>query len=154
MALASESGKSIINAVALVHMYAELHLIQTFKAHHFSVTPEQFFILYLLYQNGDEGLYQRQLSKKLLKDRANITRLLNILEKKELLYRKNDETNKRIRMVYLSPSGKEKVEFILPYLIDFDTYINNSITEKECDILKKILDKVLSSIESKVTLQI
>lgn len=69
-------------AISETSHYIKISILQVFKEKKFKITPEQFFTLYILYQ--ENGMYQRQLAKKLLKDRPNITRLVDILEKKNL----------------------------------------------------------------------
>ena len=96
-----------INAVCKVALYMKLNAIQIFRSHNFDITPEQFGILWLLYEDG--CLYQRHLSQRLFKDRANITRMINILEKRELVCRKEDDHNKRIHKIYLTEEGIKKV---------------------------------------------
>ena len=141
-----------INAVCMVALYMKLNAIQIFRSHNFDVTPEQFGILWLLYENG--CLYQRQLSQRLFKDRANITRMINILEKRELVCRKEDAHNKRIHKIYLTEEGIKKVESIVPALKQIEKYVYNNISEEEKSTLIKILGKILVNLESKVTIQI
>ena len=130
----------------------KLNAIQIFRSHNFDITPEQFGILWLLYEDG--CLYQRQLSQRLFKDRANITRMINILEKRELVCRKEDAHNKRIHKIYLTEEGIKKVESIVPALKQIEKYVYNNISEEEKSTLIKILGKILVNLESKVTIQI
>ena len=145
-------GDPTINAIGMVSLYMKLNAIQTFRSKNFNVTPEQFYILFLVYES--DGLYQRQLSQRLLKDRANITRMINILEERNLVCRKADANNKRIHKIYLTEDGIKKVEDMLPALRQIETFIYNGVSKEEKDILTKILYKILSNLESKVKIQI
>lgn len=145
-------GDPNIGIIALVALYMKLNAIQTFKQNNFDITPEQFYILILLYENG--SLYQRQLSQRLLKDRANITRMVNILERRGFVYRQTDEANRRIHKVYLTDVGEEKVDLIFPKLKQLEGYIYKNVSEKERNVLTNILSKILTNLESKVTIQI
>ena len=52
---------------------------QRFTKENFPLTPEQYTVLTAILDH--DGLYQRQISAITLKDRPNITRIINILEK-------------------------------------------------------------------------
>ena len=58
---------------------------QNFKKENYPITPEQFTVLTAILDH--DGLYQRQIGAITLKDRPNITRIVNILEKMELVTR-------------------------------------------------------------------
>ena len=53
---------------------------QRFTKENFPLTPEQYTVLTAILDH--DGLYQRQISAITLKDRPNITRIINILEKR------------------------------------------------------------------------
>ena len=57
------------------------------------LTLDQYGVLFALLQNN--GIYQRQLGSVLLKDRPNTTRLVNILEEKNIL---KDEKIRKINV--------------------------------------------------------
>ena len=80
--------------------------------------------------------------------------MINILEKRELVCRKEDAHNKRIHKIYLTEEGIKKVESIVPALKQIEKYVYNNISEEEKSTLIKILGKILVNLESKVTIQI
>ena len=53
--------------------------LQRFSMNNYPITPEQFTILAALVEQ--DGMYQSQIAHWTMKDRPNITRLTNILEK-------------------------------------------------------------------------
>ncbi len=71
----------------------------------FDITPEQFGVLFLLCEF--DGLKQREIADLLLKDRPNITRILEKLEKKKLINRKTDPNDRRAIRVYLTHEGRK-----------------------------------------------
>jgi len=105
-----------------------------------SLTPEQLGILLILAKK--DGLYQKQIADFLSKDRPNITRMLNILEEKGYVERRNDKTNKRILRVFITKKGLEMVEKITPFKDKMNEIALKNISQKELDALCKTLSKV------------
>jgi DNA-binding MarR family transcriptional regulator len=70
----------------------------------FDVSYEQWSILVHLYRK--DGQTQQELANIAVKDKAAITRLLNVLEKKNIVLRIPDRNDKRSKLVYLTHKAK------------------------------------------------
>lgn len=77
------------------------------------VSYEQWSILVHLYRQ--DGQTQQALARIAVKDKAAITRLLNGLEKKNIVLRVPDRNDKRSNLVYLTNKAKE----LKPHLVGF-----------------------------------
>ena len=77
------------------------------------ISPSQFNILNLLYLYP-AGRTQIELSRELIMHRSNVTGLVDRLEKRGLLQRKDSSTDRRAYKVVLTASGRKLVETILP----------------------------------------
>lgn len=67
------------------------------------ITTEQFRILTELW--AQDGITQIELAAKAKRDRASITRIVDLLEQKNLLIRKAHENDRRVNLVYLTEAG-------------------------------------------------
>ena len=114
------------------------------------LTLEQYEFLFALFHNN--GVYQRQLSKITLKDRPNITRMLNILEKKKLVIRKANKTNKKIREVYITELGKQLVYEAAPVKNIKATDFLAAFSDEELEQLKKLIGKMVDNLEGMYTI--
>jgi DNA-binding MarR family transcriptional regulator len=113
---------NIQSASASVHHQALLHLLRTaenlwnasrvFFAR-WNLSPSQFNILNLLYLNP-AGCAQIELSRQLIMHRSNVTGLVDRLEKRGLLQRKDSSTDRRAYKVVLTAAGRKLIEKILP----------------------------------------
>lgn len=139
----------IVNKAAL---YYKITVLQLFKEKNFHITPEQFAILFFL--SKEDGMYQRQLAKISLKDRPNITRLIDILEESGFVYREADQNNRRILKVFITEKGRKQVEEVYPCLLDINNKATNGITTEELDLLRKVLGKVCENMDEDFKLQI
>lgn len=143
---------NIIHNLNRTYTYAKITGLQLFKINSLDITPEHFATLYFI--NRDNGLYQRQLSKLLLKDRPNITRIINILEKKELVYRKNDKDNRKIFKLFITDKGKQELNRTIPIIKEAYSKLSSGITVKEIEIFNKVLKKIRSNLETSSKIQI
>lgn len=82
-----------------------------FKSAGFDITPEEFVTLNLI---PEQGIGQGDLVKATLKDKTNVARLLNRMEAKKLLTRKQHATSGRQITVNLNPAGKRLREKLMP----------------------------------------
>ena len=63
-----------------IYAQASSRLRRTFQAHGYDCTPEQWGVMTRL--RDEEGMNQSQLGERTFKDRHNITRILDLLEKR------------------------------------------------------------------------
>ena len=118
-------GLKLSQVGTLSRMFA----IQTFAAKGFIITPEQFTVLSVLIEN--DGLYQRQISAITLKDRPNITRILNILEK-----------------------GKKVYEEVLPVILDIWKATCEGIDINSLYSCIEVIEKIKQNLSKNTILQI
>lgn len=75
--------------------------------------PSQFNVLNLL-SDQPSGLSQVELGRLLIMHRSNVTGLVDRLEKRGLVARREDAADRRAYRVVLTPSGRRLLEEILP----------------------------------------
>jgi len=78
-----------------------------------NLSPSQFNVLNLLSMNPD-GLSQIEISRLLIMHRSNATGLIDRLEQRGLLERRNTPGDRRAYQVVLTPAARELLEQILP----------------------------------------
>lgn len=123
-----------------------------FAENNFEITPEQYVILSLIADNNE--LYQRQLSEITLKDRANISRIIKILEEKGLIKVVVSSNGRQINKVAATEKGLEVRKKILPVAKSIRQAAVKEITNEELENCLSTLDKMFCNLRDKVTLQI
>ena len=126
---------------------------QTFVEKGYDITPDQYVILSLLLEN-DEIMYQRQLAEIMFKDRANISRIIDIMHNNGLIEKIPDSNGRRIFKLIVTEKGKKLKDEIFPMDIDLRKMITNNITEEELAVTFNTLEKMNKNIRDKVKLQI
>lgn len=91
--------------------------------------PSQFNVLNLLH-GAPDGLSQSELSRELIMHRSNVTGLVDRLEARGLLQRKEEKADRRAYRVVLTPAGERLMREILPGYHSGAEQILGSLSEK------------------------
>jgi DNA-binding MarR family transcriptional regulator len=109
------------------------------------VTPEQWAVMYFAWENP--GITQTELARRSLKDKPNVTRILDVLVKKQYVERRCDPSDRRASRVFLTNQG----EAVLPHILDAAMQSNR---EAVCDMdepqvrqLVNLLNQVFETLE-------
>jgi DNA-binding MarR family transcriptional regulator len=115
-------------------------LQRSFKENGYEITGEQWAIIRHLWE--EEALSQREIAEKTSKDKPNITRMLDALEKKHLILRQSDPRDRRKYCIYLTKEGKQLYERLLPLTQSLRQRVTQNLAPAEIDLAKEILNKV------------
>lgn len=127
--------------------------MQTFEKLNISISPEEFKILDTLVCKS--GMCQRDLAKLILRDRANTGRLLNALEKSELIVRTVDTKNNRlVKKIEISDKGRILWQDIINQVRPLVDVCIQKIPREDVRALQSALKKFRASLETIVDLQI
>lgn len=126
--------------------------VQRFSAKNFEITPEQLMVLSALIDH--DGLYQRQLGMITLKDRPNITRIINILEKMNFVTRKPDVNKRKIYKIFVTDEGKNVVKKVMPTALELWENIVDGVDEDELKITLKVMNKFRENLMKDMNIQI
>ncbi len=88
---------------------------RTLKDNNAGITFEMLQVLSSLWH--EQGITQQALAERTAKDKACLTNLMNNLEKKGYVYRKEDTNDRRNKLVYLILKGKHLKSRFARFLI-------------------------------------
>ena len=109
------------------------------------ITSEQFVVLDTIY--ASKNLYQQKLSEILMKDKSNTTRILKVLEEKELIIREMSKSNNR--MVYIlkvTENGKDLIQKNMPKIKKFIMEMFKNISDEDVELLHTMSKKFQSDL--------
>lgn len=104
------------------------------------LTLEQFQLL--KHMQPQTGMSQRQLGELADKSPANITRILDRLERKNLIVRRSSDTDRRASLVFLSGQGNALVKEVFSTFETFSTELTAGISPQEQEQTRKILTRI------------
>lgn len=121
-------------------------LLQHFKANDIPLTREQWSILAVLWK--EDGCSQQTLATETHRDKPSVTRLLDKMEKEDLIVRKADDNDRRLNLIYLTEKGKsyEKDAFRIVNEIEF--IATKGLSDFQIQNLKDAVRTIISNIEN------
>ena len=122
-------------------------LVMDFKKKGIDISPEQLTVLSLLWKK--DRVTQQELCNITFKDKPNMTRLIDSLEKKGLAKRITDENDKRNNLILLTPEGKaiEEKAFLVANATMREALVN--VTPQELAIGQDLLKKIFNNMQGK-----
>jgi DNA-binding MarR family transcriptional regulator len=108
------------------------------------VTIHQWQFLQKLYQT--DGLSQVELAALLEKNGPNVTRILDVMEKNDLITRNADPDDRRKYLIYLTPRGREMKAKITPLSQIARDKAFAGLSENDLKTFREILNKVYANL--------
>ncbi len=131
--------------IYLIHTQGSAALRKTFAAAGLDLTPEQWAVLTRV--QNQRGMSQSQLCEKTVKDRHNINRIVNILEKRGHIRRHPDENDKRAYRLYLTATGQAIQEKAMGVVRAYHRNAYCGLKADELSTLRKMLRQIFMNIE-------
>ncbi|MEC5424246.1 MarR family transcriptional regulator [Virgibacillus sp. C22-A2] len=106
----------------------------------YGLTAENFMVLELLYNKGPQHI--QTISDKLMIPSGSITYVVNKLEKKGLVKKEQDQSNRRFWKVVLTEKGEELFHEIFPKHVEVIVKNLGSLSEEQKEELGQLLKTV------------
>lgn len=106
----------------------------------FDLTGEQFHLLKSV--SVEVGIPQRSLCELVIKTPANLTRILDRMEKKGLVIRKDNPEDRRSSLVFRTEVGEQLVEEATGVLIPLANRIKNGIEKEDLEVFKQVIHQI------------
>ena len=133
---------SFISGVASTAIARRLQ--KKFNASSLNLTIEQWSVLYHLWK--EDGQSQQDLCNASFRDKPSITRLIDNLEKLNLVKRVADERDRRINKVYLTASAKKLQESSMLLAEETLNEALDGVPPEQVDLCKQVLQKVYDNL--------
>ena len=119
-------------------------LQKKFNAAGLNLTIEQWSVLYHLWKQ--DGLSQQELCNSTFRDKPSITRLVDNLEKLQLVKRVASDSDRRINMIYLTRQGAKLQEQTLTLAEETLNEALEGISPEHINLCKEILQQVYDNL--------
>ncbi|HLP05485.1 MAG TPA: MarR family transcriptional regulator [Paludibacter sp.] len=119
--------------------------LRAFSAEGIEITTEQWSVLACLWQK--DKVTQQVLCTLTAKDKPSMTRLIDKLEKSNLVTRVSDHTDRRINLIHLTNAGmalQEKATNIVNKIV---AKTLGNITEEELNTSRAVLKKIMANLK-------
>ncbi len=114
-----------------------------------NVTPEQYLVLDILWEK--QSLSQQNIADLIQKDKNSVTKIIDSLEKKNLVNRVVDQRDRRINKIELTQEGlaleKITTKVAINFMNDTIKSIDNQDLDKFVEVMRRLKDN-LDNIEA------
>tara|TARA_R110002126_G_scaffold291724_1_gene455920 strand:+ start:27288 stop:27746 length:459 start_codon:yes stop_codon:yes gene_type:complete len=94
-----------------------------------------------------EGISQQDLADKLLVGRSNISMLLPQIEKRGLMERRRDESDKRVLRLYLTEQGRDVTGKALAIEVDLIEHVMSTTGMEECNRVGETMKRMINKLD-------
>lgn len=137
--------KSYGRILGVAYTYVFRQLAKHMRKKNLPITPDQFRVLTHLWQN--DGCSQQELAAGSLRNRANVTRIIDILEREGIVERTAHESDRRIFRIQLTKIGKAlKKEAMVCGQLAVDDALKG-VSKKDLEICMKVLNKTIENLK-------
>ena len=91
-----------------------------------------------------EGAKQDELATLLCLDKAVVTRTINSLQKKGLIYREQDNSDRRVRHIYLTDYGKRQHIYLRNIIQKWVDYLVEDMSPEQINFMIKGFDQLVT----------
>ena len=116
---------------SILHRRSQLFVVEACQE--LNLTFSEYIMLIRIFDN--EGAKQDELASMLYLDKAVVTRTVNLLQEKGLIYREQDENDRRVRHIYLTDYGREQHNFLRNIIQGWVDYLVADMNEEEVRVL-------------------
>lgn len=140
-----ESEITLGMLIGQIHRLSTKRFVQNSHMHGLEISLDQWLVLGPVWKN--DGISQKEISEYCGKDKTSVTKIIDTLEKKNLVVRVTDQLDHRVKRVVLSQKGRELFLSALPVMAKTRDELRSGISDKEIESLKSILSKIYKNLK-------
>ena len=136
---------SLLPWIGKTAKFIDYHVADYMKEHGIDLSKEQFIVL--KYLHDKDGLIQNDLAFITNRSKTALTRLIQTMEKKNLVYRKSSPTDLRVNHVFLTDHGREVWKIAYPHFRMIDAELQKGISAEALKTVRDTLVKIQQNLK-------
>ena len=120
--------------------------VQNARKFGMDISQDQWMVIGPIWKQ--KGISQKEIAEYCGKDKTSVTKIIDTLEKKNLLVRYSDQIDQRIKRVVLSNKGKNLMKNVMPVIEQHRNDLLEGIKSKEIETFKIVLKKIYNNLIS------
>jgi DNA-binding MarR family transcriptional regulator len=145
----TELAVDLGRAVAEMRNHINYLLQEKITQHAPHISFEMVEILACLWK--EDGVNQQQLAALTVKDKSSITHLVAKLERELLVSRIGDERDRRNKLVFLTPAGRQLRKKLYPWVLEVYEQAVAGISGEEIDGCLSLIKKITENVQLTVS---
>ncbi|MDP6908096.1 MAG: MarR family transcriptional regulator [Flavobacteriales bacterium] len=142
--------KAMVPWIGKTMKHIDLYLNAKLSEKGISLTRQQVILMKILFHEG--ALPQQDLAFITERDKTSLTRLVNGMEKKNLVARIPSTEDKRVNLIHLTKNGERVLNETAPVLLSIVDEVQKGISKKDqktvIEVMKKIQENISNHIDS------
>ncbi len=126
-------------AIKSYRKFAQLQL----KEKGLTITIDQWLVLKTISENTE--IDQTKIADTIFKDKASVTRIVELLVRKKLMTKQKDKANRRKHQLILTQGGKTLIGQVLPIIKNNRTVALKNISQKNTAAVQKVLKTIIAN---------
>lgn len=135
--------------VEVTEQLMKRELRKSFKHHGLDLTPYQWIVLYRLTQS--DGLNQAEIAELTTRDRPNITRIIDVMERRRLIERRVSSSDRRVNRVFLTDQGRKIFERLPAIVSEHLERATTGIPPQDIETTKSVLRQMCRNLQDRST---
>ena len=135
----------------LVHNRFKQYITAFFQEEGYNLTPEQFLVMDAIWDEGK--MSQQKIADTIFIDKISVVKLLDGLEKKNLVRRVTNKDDRRQNLIEITPYAKEIQQNVTDIAMNAVDLIIKDIPKQDLHIFIKVLTKMAENMNENTDLQ-
>ena len=110
-----------------------------------NITPEQYLVMDILWEKS--SISQQNIADIIQKDKNSVTKIIDSLEKKNLVIRVVDKNDRRINKIELTEEGSALEKITTEVAINFMNNVVKNIDTKDLDTFVNVMRQIKNNLE-------
>ena len=137
--------KEIAVNVNILNSRIKKSFFDRLQANGINITPEQYLVLDILWEK--QSLSQQNIANIIQKDKNSVTKIIDSLEKKNLVRRVVDSKDRRINKIELTDEAVALEKITTEVAINFMNDVIKGIDNKDLDNYVKVMRQLKNNLE-------
>lgn len=143
----SDFNKTLAPWIGKTYKMMNMYISDVFQHNNIQVTKEQWIVLKVLHEDND-GIIQNELAFITDRNKASLTRLINVMEKNNLVTRISSKRDSRKNLIHITKTGKQLFLKMKPLMLDSMKTLQNGLTEDEISNFIRITSKIQNNLKN------
>jgi DNA-binding MarR family transcriptional regulator len=135
---------SVIPWMGKTTKLVDIYFSSEMKVFGFNLSRKQWLVLMILNTHGPQ--MQNDLSIVTERNKSSLKRLLDVIEKRELVKRVSSKEDKRINYIHLTEAGEKVLEKTVPFVQGLIDKLQEGISQEEKKITIEVFKKIQANI--------
>ena len=135
-------------AIGKTNWYLKTLINKLLREEDCGITNEQWLVLKVI--DANPGMSQTEVAEKSQKEKTNITRILDLLEKSGCIERRKDERDRRYYRIHATDEGKNVLKTVNPVTEKTEEICTQSLSRKQIKEMIALLERVCDSVKKQL----